>query len=148
MSIDDYATMAGTSRRELARRVLAGYESGPDATTRATARALARLDNPVADRVADAVGVCQNRRERDAREEPEQQFRDCALHLFEFASRAIATCIGITDNGALRRAVNVAGEFGKRDLVARFFVGHFDKGSKTEFLCLVIMGHGGQMVTV
>jgi hypothetical protein len=48
MSIDDYATMAGTSRRELARRVLAGYESGPDATTRATARALARLDNAVA----------------------------------------------------------------------------------------------------
>ncbi len=41
--------MALTSRRELARRALVvGYDSGPDATTRATARALAKVDNAVA----------------------------------------------------------------------------------------------------
>jgi hypothetical protein len=37
-----------TNRRELARRTLDGYVSGPDATTRATARALAKVDNAVA----------------------------------------------------------------------------------------------------
>lgn len=36
------------SRRELARRALDGYESGPAATTQATARALAKADNAVA----------------------------------------------------------------------------------------------------
>jgi OLD-like protein len=35
-------------RRELARRALDGYDSGPDATTRATARALAKVNNAVA----------------------------------------------------------------------------------------------------
>ena len=37
-----------TDRRELARRALDGYVSGPDACTRATARALAKVDNAVA----------------------------------------------------------------------------------------------------
>ncbi|HEU5475646.1 MAG TPA: TOPRIM nucleotidyl transferase/hydrolase domain-containing protein [Actinophytocola sp.] len=36
------------TRRELARRVLDGYDSGPDATVRATARAVAKVDNAVA----------------------------------------------------------------------------------------------------
>lgn len=40
--------MAVNRRRELARRALAGYDRGLDATTRATARALAKLDNAVA----------------------------------------------------------------------------------------------------
>jgi hypothetical protein len=35
-------------RRELARRALDGYDTGPDATTRATARALAKVDSAVA----------------------------------------------------------------------------------------------------
>jgi hypothetical protein len=35
-------------RRELARRALEGYESGPDATTRAMAAALARIDDAAA----------------------------------------------------------------------------------------------------
>jgi hypothetical protein len=42
------AAMAVPSRRELAHRALAGYEYGPDATTRATARALAKVDNALA----------------------------------------------------------------------------------------------------
>ena len=37
-----------TNRRELARRALDGYVSGPAASTRATARALAKVDNAVA----------------------------------------------------------------------------------------------------
>lgn len=37
--------MAVNHRRELARRALAGFDHGLDATTRATARALAQLDN-------------------------------------------------------------------------------------------------------
>jgi hypothetical protein len=45
---DREATMDVTNRRELARRALDGYVSGPDATTRATARALAKVDNAVA----------------------------------------------------------------------------------------------------
>jgi hypothetical protein len=40
--------MAATQRRELARRELAGYDSGPGATVRATARALPKVDNAVA----------------------------------------------------------------------------------------------------
>jgi hypothetical protein len=36
------------NRRELARRALDGYVSGPAASTRATARALAKVDNAVA----------------------------------------------------------------------------------------------------
>ena len=37
-----------TNRRELARRALDGYVSGPAASIRATARALAKVDNAVA----------------------------------------------------------------------------------------------------
>jgi len=40
--------MGVPSRRELARRALDGYDRGPDATIRATARALAKVDNAVA----------------------------------------------------------------------------------------------------
>jgi Overcoming lysogenization defect protein-like, TOPRIM domain len=40
--------MAVNSRRELARRALDGYDRGIDATTRATARALAKVDNAMA----------------------------------------------------------------------------------------------------
>jgi hypothetical protein len=53
--------MAVTSRRELARRALAGYDSGPDATIRATARALAKVDNAVAvvlvEGISDQIAV-------------------------------------------------------------------------------------------
>src|SRR6266542_4133482 len=41
-------TMDVTNRRELARRALDGYVSGPAASIRATARALAKVDNAVA----------------------------------------------------------------------------------------------------
>jgi hypothetical protein len=41
-------TMDVTTRRELARRALDGYVSGPAASTRATARALTRVDNALA----------------------------------------------------------------------------------------------------
>jgi hypothetical protein len=41
-------TMDVTHRRELARRALDGYVSGPAAATRAAARALAKVDNAVA----------------------------------------------------------------------------------------------------
>jgi hypothetical protein len=40
--------MADAQWRELARRQLTGYDSGPDATVRATARALTKVDNAVA----------------------------------------------------------------------------------------------------
>ncbi len=45
---DREPTMDATNRRELARRALDGYVSGPAASTRATARALAKVDNAVA----------------------------------------------------------------------------------------------------
>jgi hypothetical protein len=48
MATDPETTMAVTSRRERARRALAGYDSGPDATIRATARGLAKVDNAAA----------------------------------------------------------------------------------------------------
>jgi hypothetical protein len=50
-----------TSRRELARRALDGYVSGPDAPIEATARALARVDNAVAvvlvEGISDQIAV-------------------------------------------------------------------------------------------
>jgi hypothetical protein len=45
---DDDVAMAAVSRRELARTELAGFDTGPDATVRATARALARVDDAAA----------------------------------------------------------------------------------------------------
>ena len=50
-----------TTRRELARRALAGYVSGPEASTRATARALAKIDDAQAvvlvEGVSDQIAV-------------------------------------------------------------------------------------------
>ena len=49
-----------TNHRELARRALDGDVSGPAASTRATARALARVDNAVAvvlvEGISDQIG--------------------------------------------------------------------------------------------
>src|SRR2546429_2215037 len=45
---DRETTMDVTNRRELARRALDGYLSGPAASTQATARALAKVDNAAA----------------------------------------------------------------------------------------------------
>ena len=50
-----------TTRRELARQALDGYASGPEASTRATARALARIDQALAvvlvEGVSDQIAV-------------------------------------------------------------------------------------------
>lgn len=63
-------TMDAASRRELARRALDGYVSGPAAPTQATARALAKIDNAVAlvlvegisDQIAlETAAVCRGR---------------------------------------------------------------------------------------
>ena len=107
-------------------------------------RAFARLHNSIANRVADAVRVCQYRSERDAPKEPEQQIRDRVMHRVEFPIRGIAALMCTARHCALRGAVSHVGEFRKRHMVTSLFVGHFDERSKTEFLGLVIMVHGDQ----
>ena len=68
------------------------------------------------------------------------------MHLLEFPIRVSAVARG-TAHRALRGAVSHAGEFGERHLVARFFVGQFDERSKPLLFRLVIVVHGGQIVT-
>jgi hypothetical protein len=65
------------------------------------------------------------------------------MHLVEFPIRVVATVTRIAHHGALRGALNHAGEFRERHMVTSLFIGHFDERSKTEFFRVVIMVHGG-----